>query len=130
MAKTRGPSAKAYYAAYKSQGTFAKNRRKKLERTLKAQPNNLQVAQALKNIASYRRKTPNVSTWSTTRRDTAKLFKEFTGMMNINVFNTNQDVKVLAISSLKNKVIYKTHSKVTNRLVDRAHDKQGNLVWA
>ena len=112
MAKTRGPSAKAYYAAYKSQGTFAKNRRKKLERTLKAQPNNLQVAQALKNIDSYRRKTPNVSTWSTTRRDTAKLFKEFTGMMNINVF------------------IYKTHSKVTNRLVDRAHDKQGNLVWA
>ena len=128
--KSRAPSCKAYYAGYKSKGTFAKNRRKKLERTLKARPNNLQVIQALKNISSYRRKTPGTPTWSSTKRTIAKLFKEFTGVMNSNVFSTNPAIKVVAISNLKAKTKVTMSGKVTNKLGDRAHDKLGNLVWA
>ncbi len=128
--KSRGSSGKAYYAAYKTQGTFAKNRRKKLERTLKAQPNNLQVVQALKNISNYRRKTPGTSVWSSTKRTVAKLFKEFTGTMDINVFNTNPAIKSVAVSGLKAKTKTTMSGKVTNKLGDRAHDKLGNLVWA
>lgn len=127
MAKTRGPSAKAYYAAYKSQNRFATNRKRKLERLLKQHPNNKQIAEALKNI-KYRRKTPGTSTWLSSMRKTAGLFKEFTGKMNMNVFNTNPDVRVQAVSALKsNKTA--TQEKVSFKLGDRAHDKNGALVW-
>lgn len=127
MAKKRGPSSKAYYASYKSQNRYATNKRKKLERTLKAQPNNEQVKEALKNI-SYRRSAPNTSMWSSGKRKTAKLFKEFTGKMLYEVFNTNPAIKFQAVAKLVSGRKAE-HTKVTNRLGDRAHDKQGNLVW-
>jgi hypothetical protein len=127
MAKTRGPSAKAYYAAYKSQNKYATNRRKKLERTLKEQPNNEQIVAALKNI-TYRRKTPNTRMWSSTKRKVAGMFKEFTGSMNYNVFNTNDMVRTLAVNALKsNKTA--AAEKVSFKLGARAHDGHGNLVW-
>ena len=125
--KSRGPSGKAYYAAYKSQNRYTTNKRKKLERTLKAHPNNLQVVAALKNI-SYKRKTPGTAMWSSTKRKVAQVFKEFTGLMNNNVFNTNPVIKQNAVASLKSPKT-SISTKVTNRLGDRAHDKLGNLVW-
>lgn len=125
--KSRGPSAKAYYARYKAENRFAANRKRKLLKALKEQPNNKQIEQALKNI-TYRRKTPNTSVWSSGKRKTAGLFKQFTGCMSFEVFNSNPIVKTNAINKL-NSGVKSIHTKVTNRLGDRAHDKLGNLVW-
>ena len=58
----RSKSAEAYSARYKTSG-FAANRKKKLSRLLKQQPNNEQIKLALTDI-HYRRKTPNTKTWS------------------------------------------------------------------
>ena len=126
MAKTRGPSAKAYYSAYKSQNKFATNRKRKLLKLQKQQPNNLQIAEALKNI-SYRRKTPGTSMWSHTDKNTAKLFKEVTGMMDYNVFNTNDIVASTARTKLRSGVKAE-HTKVSFKLGDRMHDKFGASV--
>jgi hypothetical protein len=66
MAKGSSKGAQASYSNYKSQNRFATNRKRKLLKLQKEQPNNLQVAEALKNI-KYRRKTPNTSVWSHTK---------------------------------------------------------------
>lgn len=125
--KTSGPSKKAQYAAYKSENRQAKNRKRKLLKTLKAQPNNLQVEAALKNI-TYRRCTPGVRVWSSTKRKVAGLFKEFTGLMDNDVFSNNVVIKSQSVNKLRGtKVVIA--GKVTNKLGDRAHDKLGNLVW-
>lgn len=64
MAKTRSRHQKDLYASYKSQNRFATNRKRKLLKLQKQQPNNEQITEALKNI-KYRRKTPGVSILST-----------------------------------------------------------------
>ena len=57
-AKGQGASKKNAYANYKAESRYEKNRRKRLERAIKQQPNNEQLKQALNSI-SYRRKKPN-----------------------------------------------------------------------
>lgn len=129
MAKTRGPSAKAYYAAYKSQNKYAANKRKKLERTLKAQPNNEQVVNALKNI-KYKRKTPGTSVWSHTKKSIAAMFKEVVGKVNTDVFSNNDAIRNMALVNLKTKFTNKfPNEKVSFKLGARAHNKNGELVW-
>lgn len=64
MAKTRSKHQQGLYTAYKNEMRWAKNRRAKLERALKRNPENLQIVEALKNI-KYRRKTPGTSLLST-----------------------------------------------------------------
>lgn len=129
MAKTRGPSAKAYYAAYKSQNKYATNKRKKLERTLKAQPNNEQVVIALKNI-KYKRKTPGSPTWSHTKKATAAMFKQVVGKVNIDVFSNNDATRNMALVNLKTKFSNMfPNEKVSFKLGARAHNKSGELVW-
>ena len=125
--KTSGPSKKAQYAAYASQNRYAANRKRKLLKTLKAQPNNLQVVEALKNI-KYRRSIPATAMWSSTKRKVACLFKQFTGLMNNDVFSNNPVTKTQATNKLRGSAVVIT-GKVTNKLGDRAHDKLGNLVW-
>lgn len=68
MAKTRGASHKAYYARAAREMVAIKNRRRKLESLLKKNPENAQVAEALKNI-KYRRKTPGTSMLSTNEKN-------------------------------------------------------------
>lgn len=83
-----GRTAKA--AAYKTSRRWEANRRRKLERQLKLNPNNaVQIEAALKNIV-YRRKTPTNRTWSPTRRQTAILYKRFTGKVNMDIFSNNE----------------------------------------
>ena len=83
-----GRTAKA--AAYKTSRRWEANRRRKLERQLKLNPNNaVQIEAALKNIV-YRRKTPTNRTWSSTRRQTAILYKRFTGKVNMDIFSNNE----------------------------------------
>lgn len=126
MAKTRGPSAKAYYAAYKAQNKYASNRKRKLLKAQKEQPNNEQITNALKNI-TYRRKTPGTSMWSHSDKREAQLIKYVVGKMDYNIFNSNDSIAFLALGKLKstNKAVV---TKVSFKLGDRAHDKSGALV--
>lgn len=77
MAKTRSKTQGLHYAAYKNQGKQAANRKRKLSALLKKFPNNLQIAEALKNI-KYRRGTPKSPHWSHSAINAAVLAKSFT----------------------------------------------------
>jgi hypothetical protein len=123
-------SKQAYSALYKSSTRWATNRKIKLTRVLKQQPNNEQVKDALANI-KYRRHTPNTKTvWSHGNIRLAKLFKEFTGRASQDLFSSNPKVQAAALAYRpdgdKLKVI---EGKVSFSLGARAHDSKGNLVW-
>jgi hypothetical protein len=123
-------SKQAYSALYKSTTRWATNRKIKLQRVLKQQPNNEQIKDALANI-KYRRHTPTGKTvWSHGNIRLAKLFKEFTGRASQDLFSSNPKVQAAALSyrpdESKLKVI---EGKVNFSLGARAHDSKGNLVW-
>ena len=123
-------SKQAYSALYKSSTRWATNRKIKLQRVLKQQPNNEQIKDALANI-KYRRHTPNTKTvWSHGNIRLAKLFKEFTGRASVDLFSSNPKVQAAALAyrpdESKLKVI---EGKVSFSLGARAHDSKGNLVW-
>jgi hypothetical protein len=123
-------SKQAYSALYKSSTRWATNRKIKLTRVLKQQPNNEQIKDALANI-KYRRHTPNTKTvWSHGNIRIAKLFKEFTGRASADLFSSNPKVQSAALAYRpdgdKLKVI---EGKVSFSLGARAHDSKGNLVW-
>lgn len=123
-------SQQAYSALYKSTTRWATNRKIKLTRVLKQQPNNEQVKDALANI-KYRRHTPNSKTvWSHGNIRLAKLFKEFTGRASQDLFSSNPKVQSAALAyrpdESKLKVI---EGKVSFSLGARAHDAKGNLIW-
>lgn len=66
MSKRKGEhrSDKEQYAAYKTQGRYLKNKKEKLERHVKNNPDDAQAQEALKNIKSDTiRKTPNTYKW-------------------------------------------------------------------
>jgi IS30 family transposase len=66
MAKTTSKSKQGYYSNYKANSRWKTNRERKLKKLQKLQPNNPQIAEALKNMV-YRRKTPGtVGQWSKT----------------------------------------------------------------
>lgn len=96
MAKARSKTAEAYFSNYKSSKKWESNRKRKLERTLKAQPNNEQVKNALKDI-SYRRKTPNNREWSASWIKVAKIFKMFEGRFDRNIMSANPEVARAAL---------------------------------
>lgn len=123
-------SKQAYSALYKSSTRWATNRKIKLTRLLKQQPNNEQIKDALANI-KYRRKTPSTKTvWSHGNIRLAKLFKEFTGRASADLFSSNPKVQSVALAYRpdpdKLKVI---EGKVNFSLGARAHDSKGNFIW-
>jgi hypothetical protein len=73
-----------------SGGRIETNRKRRLTRTLKQQPNNEQVKIALSENRGHKRKTPKNPFWSHTMIREAKLFKEFTGRMDINIFSSTE----------------------------------------
>lgn len=89
--KPKGKSSVGHYANYKSNKTWEINRRRKLEKTLKAQPNNEQVKLALKSI-NYRRKKPVKREWSASWIAIAKIFKLFSGRFDRDIMSSNQEV--------------------------------------
>jgi hypothetical protein len=91
MAGKTSKSQEGYYAKYKSGKTWEKNRIRRLERTLKAQPNNEQVKLALKGLV-YRRKTPTNRMWPASWVRIAKLFKEVEGRFDPNIMSANVDL--------------------------------------
>jgi hypothetical protein len=73
------------------------NRKRRLQRTLKSQPNNLQVQNALLEVGRQR-KAPVTKQWSHTAIRLAKLFKEFTGRAPKELFSSNPKVQQAAMS--------------------------------
>lgn len=123
-------SKQAYSALYKSTTRWATNRKIKLTRLLKQQPNNEQIKDALANI-KYRRQTPSTKTvWTHGNIRLAKLFKEFTGRASADLFSSNPKVQSAALAYRPDGDKLKTiEGKVSFSLGARAHDSKGNLVW-
>jgi hypothetical protein len=123
-------SKQAYSALYKSSTRWATNRKIKLTRVLKQQPNNEQIKDALANI-KYRRHTPNTKTvWSHGNIRLAKLFKEFTGRASADLFSSNPKVQAAALAYRPDWDKLKSiEGKVSFSLGARAHDSKGNLIW-
>ena len=123
-------SKQAYAALYKSSTRWATNRKIKLTRVLKQQPNNEKIKDALANI-KYRRHTPTTKTvWSHGNIRLAKLFKEFTGRASADLFSSNPKVQSAALTYRPDWDKWKAiEGKVNFSLGARAHDAKGNLVW-
>ena len=108
-----------YYARYKSGGVHAKNRRTKLARLLKQQPENVQIQNAIKDI-NYRRKTPGANTWSHSGIALAKVFKEFCGHFDKNILSTNPKMAGEALQKLStNKANFELPEKVKASISNR-----------
>jgi hypothetical protein len=86
--KGRSKTAENNSAQYKSSKRWETNRKRKLERVLKEQPNNEQIKSAMKSMV-YRRKTPKTNEWSHTWIHTAKLFKLFCGKFDRQIMSSN-----------------------------------------
>lgn len=128
---TKAPSKAATPA--KPVSRYSINRKRRLERTIKAQPNNEQAKVALSDDRPSSRKTPNSSYWSHTMIREARLFKEFTGRMDLNVFSSTESVRGNARLHLTRQdwsQIKLPEGKVSFTLGARAHDALGKLVWA
>lgn len=95
--KKKSSSSDGHFALYKTNKTWEKNRIRKLERTLKEQPNNEQVKLALKNI-SYRRRTPTNREWSHSWKKIAQLYKQFSGRFDRDIMSSNKEVAVAALT--------------------------------
>lgn len=120
----------SYYSNYKASSKWQSNRKRKLLKQLKLQPNNEQVKDALVNI-KYRRKTPSQKAmWSKTNIRTAKLFKLFTGKASVDLFSSNPKTQAFALmQKTDNTHRVKVDGKVSFSLGARAHDTRGRLVW-
>ena len=70
MAKGK-KSSKSDLEHYKNYN-YEKNRKTRLEKLAKAQPNNPQIQAALKNI-HYRRKTPKLKAWTPHKKEMAEM---------------------------------------------------------
>lgn len=94
--KPKGGSKEGYFAKYKASNKFASNRKIKLERLQKEQPNNKQITLALQDIR-YRRRTPTTAHWSHSQIAVAKLFKEFLGKFDKNTFHKDPKISEAAM---------------------------------
>ena len=93
--KKTGDSKTAQAAAYKSQKKWESNRKRRLERTLKEQPNNKNIKPAMEGMV-YRRRTPTNPTWSHSMIREARLFKEFTGKFHMDLFSKDPKAQAAA----------------------------------
>ncbi len=104
------------------------NRKRRLQRTLKAQPNNVQVQNALLEVGS-KRKAPNNPQWSHSAIRLAKLFKEFTGRAPKELFSSNPKVVQAAMTAPSNKVFVNLpQGKVDFSIGARAFMREGK-TW-
>lgn len=88
--KARSKSAEAQASIYKTSKREETNRRLRLERELKRNPNNsAQILAAIVNIG-HRRSKPKSPFWNATRRAMAILFKEAKGKVHLDIFSNNE----------------------------------------
>ena len=104
------------------------NRKRRLLRTLKAQPNNIQVQNALLDTGT-KRKAPVTSQWSHSAIRLAKLFKEFCGRAPKELFSNNPKVQQAAQSVTYTRVFTNLpQGKVDFSIAARAFIRQGS-TW-
>lgn len=128
----KGTGREAQFSKYKTSKVYEANKRRKLERTVKNQPNNEQAKLALKDI-SFRRKAPKVPQWSSTTIRIVELFKLFAGEFDKNFFDKDIE-KSVAAANVRNPELFKNTVVVPKQksmfsIGARAHDGRGNLVW-
>lgn len=130
MAKSSKPQAAAQGTSAGVAKTQA-NRKRKLERTLKSQPNNQQLVRALGEVGRPR-KTPTNPQWSHSAIRLAKLFKYFTGRAPLELFSSNPKIQAQALQYFNPNREWTNlpQGKVSFTLGARAHDALGRLVWA
>lgn len=87
---SKSKSGEKHSSNYKTSRRWEANRKKRLERALKAQPENEQIKTALKQMV-YRRRVPTNRMWSASAIALAKLFKEFNGRFDPAILSSNQD---------------------------------------
>lgn len=107
------------------------NRKRRLERTVKQQPNNQQLVRALGEVGRQR-KTPTNPQWSHSAIRIAKLFKEFTGRASVDLFSSNPKIQAQALQYFDPDREWTNlpQGKVSFSLAARAHNQYGQLVWA
>ena len=104
------------------------NRKRRLEKLLKSQPNNIQVQNALLDTKS-KRKAPINPQWSHSDIRLAKLFKEFSGRAPKELFSSNPKVQQAAMSVPSTRVyINLPQGKVDFTIGARAFIRQGS-TW-
>ena len=96
MAIKTSKSQTNYYALYKTSRKWESNRKRRLEKTLREQPNNKQVKQALQTLV-YRRKTPSTRPWSASWVRAAKIIKQFEGRFDPQIMSSNPDTARVAL---------------------------------
>lgn len=129
--KTSSKSDQNYWSRYKSNKVWEVNRRKKLQRHLKTHPQDKTALKAVDNI-KYRRKTPKEPFWTPGMIHIAKLFKDFAGFVNKDMFNSNHKIQQDVLNTYNKPTgIVKVNqsSKVDFSIGARAHYKQGPLPW-
>lgn len=84
---------------YKTSGRIASNRKRRLERALKRNPENEQIRIALKGGLGQRRQTPKVEVWSHSEIRMAQLFKEVQGNFNMDILSRNEKLSAPALMS-------------------------------
>lgn len=129
--KTSSKSDQNYWSRYKSNKVWETNRKRKLNRHLKKHPGDSIAEKALANI-KYRRKTPKDPQWTPGNIYIAKLFKDFAGFVNKDMFNSNHKIELEALAGYnKPKIGIKVAqlSKVDFSIGARAHDRYGRPAW-
>jgi hypothetical protein len=124
--KSKAPATAAAVPA--GVGRTQANRKRRLERTLRAQPNNKQVQLALLDTGT-KRKAPNSPQWSHSAIRLAKLFKEFTGRAPKELFSSNPKVQQAAMTVPSTRVFVNLpQGKVDFSLAARAFIRKGS-TW-
>lgn len=129
--KTSSKSDQNYWSKYQANKVWEVNRKKKLNRHLKKYPSDKCAERALSCI-KYRRKTPKAPFWTPGTVRIAQLFKQFTGKVNVNMFNANHKIQQEALNSYsKTTGLVKVNqtSRVSFSIEARAHDGKGRPVW-
>lgn len=111
----KGSGRKAGLTRYKTSNTYETNRKRKLARALRRNPENKQIELALKD-KGMPRKTPKVPTWSPTAIRNAYLMKLFTGKYNKDIFSNDMDQYVIAIKD-RNGELFPKAVKTQNKPV-------------
>lgn len=128
MAKSRSKHQATKYATYKTNQTWAKNRRKKLEKHLKAHPGDAQALTASKNIV-YRRKTPQTRL-SKTQIATLRVFKLLEGKASPLLLSSNPIVASQARMSHKVPKMPSLSTKGMFSISARAKNSTGEYLYA
>jgi len=101
--KSASKGKQGYYASYKSSGKHAKNKKARIARAIKRDPNNEALKNHLLDI-NYTRKTPGSDTWSHSGIALAKVFKEFCGRFDKAILNSNAKQASEALQKLGSNV--------------------------